>query len=268
MKILIALALVYGALVLLMYSAQTFLVFPGTRLPNRPINHPATPERMIIEPEREVALHGMLFPPKGGASNGLLIGFGGNAQDADELGQDLASRFPGLHVAVFHYRGYGPSPGQPSEKSVLADALVIFDTLKARLKPEATFAYGVSLGSGVAAYLASERPLSGAFLITPYDSIEAVAKAGYPWLPVGLLMRHRFPSIDFLRNNPTPIAIIAAELDQVVKPDRTNLLRAVIPNLVFDRTIDGASHAGLYSMPDFDDAIQQAFDILTATSSK
>lgn len=267
MKILLFLALAYGALVLFMYGAQTSLVFPGTRLPNRPLDYPLAPERVDLEPASDVVLHGMVFAPEGGLSKGLLIGFGGNAQDADELGQDLAARFPNLHVAAFHYRGYGPSSGEPSEQAVLADALMIYDTLKTQLKPETIFAYGVSLGSGVAAYLADRRLLDGAFLITPYDSIEAVAKGNYPWLPVGLLLKHRFPSIEFLHDNRTPIAIIAAELDQVVKLDRTNALRAVIPNLVFDRTIKGAAHADLSDMPAFDDAIDRAFKALNKVSS-
>ena len=47
-----------------------------------------------------------------------LNGFGGNAQDAELLGQDLAADFPKLNVVVFHYRGYGPSTGRPSEAAV------------------------------------------------------------------------------------------------------------------------------------------------------
>jgi pimeloyl-ACP methyl ester carboxylesterase len=219
---------------------------------------------MIFNPSEDVALHGMLFAPREGGFAGLLIGFGGNGQDADELGQDLAARFPSLHVAVFHYRGYGPSSGRPSERAVLADALLIHDELTARLQSATVLAYGVSLGTGVAAYLAKERSLDGAFLITPYDSIEAVAKEGYPWLPVGPLFKHRFPSVEFLQDDPTPIAIIAAELDQVITPARTEALRAVISNLVFDDTIEDASHAGLYSMPAFDKAVAEAFEALKA----
>ena len=267
MKILLLLALAYGALVLIMYSVQSFLVFPGARLPSRPLDHPVMPERMVLEPETGVALHGMIYAPKDGRDGDakeLLIGFGGNAQDADELGQDLTWRFPAMHVAVFHYRGFGPSSGRPSEQALFADALSIYDRLQARLMPERVFAYGVSLGSGVAAYLASERNLDGAFLITPYDSIVAVAKDSYPWLPVDLLMKHRFPSIDLLRGQATPIAIIAAEQDQVVKPARTEVLRTAIGNLVFDQTIRGAGHADIYGMPGFDKAVGAALDALNA----
>ena len=88
----------------------------------------------------------------------LLIGFGGNAQDAELLAQDLAADFPELHVAVFHYRGYGPSTGKPGEAALLADALTIYDALTERLRPPRTFAIGISLGSAVAAYLSQQRP--------------------------------------------------------------------------------------------------------------
>jgi pimeloyl-ACP methyl ester carboxylesterase len=258
MKILLFLILVYGALVLFMYGAQTFLVFPGTKLPSRPLDQPFVPERLVLQTANGDELHGMLYKPAGKAADGLLIGFGGNAQDADELGQDLAARFKTLQVVVFHYRGYGPSEGRPSETALLADAVSIHDELSERLKPKTVFAYGISLGSGVAAYLATERPLDGAFLITPYDSIEAIAKASYPWLPVGWLLKHRFPSVDFLASSSTPIAIIAAGADEVIKPERTDALRAVIPNLVFDRTIAGAGHVDLYDMPAFDAALAAA----------
>ncbi len=262
MKILLSLAIVYGVLVLFMYGAQTSLVFPGTRLPNRPIDEPLKPERLVFKGENGIKLHGMLFSPGEEAAAGLLLGFGGNAQDADDLGQDLASRFPGWHVAVFHYRGYGPSEGRPSGQALLGDALVIHDRLKARLAPKKVMAYGVSLGTGIAAYLVQQRRLDGAFLITPYDSLVAVAKDSYPWLPVDLLMKHRIPSIEFLSGNPTPIAIIAAERDRVVRPPRTERLRAVIDQLVFDRVISDAGHADLYDTDAFDQAIEEAQEAL------
>lgn len=263
MKYLIVLAVGYGSLVALMYGAQTFLVFPGTRLPSRPLDHPLTPERMIIAPEEGVELHGMLFPPGGsGTSKRLLIGFGGNGQDAEDLGQELATRFPTLHVAVFHYRGYGPSSGRPGEAALLSDAELIHDRLVARLAPEAVLGFGISLGSGVASYLSKVRSLQGVILVTPYDSIEAIAKATYPWLPVGLLLKHRFRSVDFMHGNRTPVAIIASANDQVVLPARTDALRSAIPNLVFDRTIAESGHADLYGKPAYDEAVEDALAAL------
>jgi alpha-beta hydrolase superfamily lysophospholipase len=265
MKMLALLALGYGSLVALMYGAQTSLIFPGARLPSRPLDQPLQPKRLVVKPEEGVRLRGMLYPPRSGRDSvRLMIGFGGNAQDAEELGQDLAGRFADLYVAVFHYRGYGDSGGSPSEAALFADALAIHDRLEHTLRPETVVAFGASLGSGVAVYLSKHRPIDGMILATPYDSIEAVAKRAYPWLPVGLFLEHRFRSIDFMIGNRTPTAIIAAANDRVIKPARTDALRAATPHLVFDRTILGAGHADLYAMRAYDEALAAALKALLA----
>ena len=265
MKLLVFLAISYGILVAVMYSAQDWLVFPGTRLASRPLDNPITPERLSIESDNGDRLAGMLFVPgEGDASNDLLIGFGGNAQDAEILGQDLARIFPKLHIAVFHYRGYGPSTGTPSEHAVLDDASKIYDHLIEALQPGAIYAVGISLGSGVAAHLSKARSLAGMVLVTPYDSIAAVAAQQYPYLPVSLLLNHRFDTIDRMAANDTPVAIIAAEHDQVIKPARTDVLRRHIRRLVFDRTIDGAGHGDIHEMVAYEQALAAALDVLIA----
>jgi pimeloyl-ACP methyl ester carboxylesterase len=264
-KALYFLVLGYGAVVAFMYGAQTSMIFPGTRLPSRPLDHPLTPERLAIEREDGVVLSGMRFSPMGGRpSDGLMIGFGGNAQDAEMLGQELAEDFPDLDVVVFHYRGYGKSGGKPSETALLADAEAIYDKLVENLSPRATYAIGLSLGSGVAGYLSRVRSLDGVFLITPYDSIEAVASQAYPWLPVRLLIKHRFRTVDVMADNRTPVAIVASGQDRVIRPERTEMLRSSIPNLVFDRTIEEADHADLYARPAYNEALRQALDALRA----
>ncbi len=265
MKSLLFLILSYGAIVALMYGAQASLIFPGTRLPSRPLDQPFTPKRLVVEPERDIRLAGALFSPDGDKpSRGLLIGFGGNAQDAETLGQELAGTFTDMHVAVFHYRGYGESTGRPSEAALFADALAIHDRLVRDLSPRAVYALGISLGSGVAGFLSKERSLQGAILVTPYDSIEAVAKQSYPWLPVGLLLKHRFNTVDAMTGNKTSVAIIAAEQDQVIKPERTAILRSAIEHLVFDHTIEGGGHADIYTMPAYQTALRAALKILAS----
>lgn len=265
LKALLFLVLGYGSVVIFMYGAQTSMIFPGTRLPSRPLDHPLKPARMTIEREGGVALGGMLFSPEGQKSDGLIIGFGGNAQDAENLGQELAEDFPDLHVAAFHYRGYGESGGRPSEAALFADAEAIYDQLVGDLAPRTVYAIGLSLGSGVVGYLSKTRPLDGIFLITPYDSIEAVASQAYPWLPVSLLLKHRFRTVDVMVGNRTPVAIIAAGNDKVIRPERTEALRKTIENLVFDRTIENAGHADLYGMPAYSAALKEALDAVQSS---
>jgi pimeloyl-ACP methyl ester carboxylesterase len=260
MKLLLILLLAYAGIVGLLYLAQTWMVFPGASLPSRPLSGPLEPERVAL-PSGDAVLHGMLFRAAQEPAD-LLIGFGGNAQDAEFLAHDLTDDFPDLHVVVFHYRGYGPSTGRPSETAVLADALVIHDAMVQRLAPRRTFALGISLGSSVAAYLSKERPLAGLILVTPFDSVEAIAKEAYFWLPVSLLIKHRFPTIEFMAGNPTPVAVIAAERDHVVRPRRTQALVERLENLVFHETLAHADHNTIGQLPIYEATLRAAFGAL------
>ena len=266
-SLLAILGLGYAGVVALLYLLQTSLVFPGSYLPSQRLNSPRVPERLELPAREGAMLHGMLFPGARGEAD-VLIGFGGNAQDAELLGQDLAADFPELNVVVFHYRGYGPSTGRPSEAAVLADALTIHDAMVARISPGRVYAVGISLGSAVAAYLSKERPLAGVLLVTPFDSVEAIAKESYFWVPVGLLLRHRFPAAAFMTGNPTPAAVIAAAEDRVVKPPRTEALLAQLDNLVFQATLQDAGHETLYELPAYKTTLQAAFGALRDAASQ
>jgi alpha-beta hydrolase superfamily lysophospholipase len=261
MSLIMLLALGYLGVVGLLYVSQTWLIFPGAHLPSQRLDSPRQPERLELAVGDGAVLRGMLFAGARPEAD-LLIGFGGNAQDAEMLGQDLASDFPEIDVVVFHYRGFGPSTGKPSEAALLADALAIYDAMAARRQPARIFAIGISLGSAVAAHLSKERSLAGLLLVTPFDSVEAIAKESYFWVPVGLLLRHRFPSAAFMTGNPTPVAVIAAADDRVVKPRRTEALVARLENLVFRATLPGADHNTLYHVEAYPTTLRAAFEAL------
>ena len=113
------------------------------------------------------------------------MGFGGNAWNAKVTALTLHNLLPDHDVVAFHYRGYAPSSGRPSARALLSDALVAFDYLQQALAHERIVLVGLSIGSGVAAYLARHRPVAGLILVTPFDSLETSARDLYWWAPVG-----------------------------------------------------------------------------------
>ena len=125
-------------------------------------------------------------------------------------------------------------------------------------------AVGFSIGTGVAAQLLASRKLDGMILVTPFDSLKGVAQAMYPWLPIGPLFAHEIDAAGPLRKSHVPVAIIAAERDEIVAGERTAALRKVVPNLLFDRTIARAGHNDIYGRSDFHAAMRDAFDRLKA----
>jgi pimeloyl-ACP methyl ester carboxylesterase len=220
---------------------------------------PASTQRLEVKTSDGETLVGLLIPPLVGRADDspTLVGFGGNAWNAGTMAFILHSLFPDRDVVVFHYRGYAPSSGRPSAQALLSDSLVIFDYLQQARASQPIIAVGFSIGSGVAAYLARHRPVAGLILVTPFDSLEALARHLYWWAPVGSLLRHRMPTIEFVRSSLTPTALIIAKHDAVVPARRSAPLRPAIKNLVFDRTID-AGHNGIYDRPAFAAAMREA----------
>jgi pimeloyl-ACP methyl ester carboxylesterase len=258
MSLLLIPVAVYLLLLALLFFAQTRLIFPvGHIAPAAPL--PAGTERLTTVAVSGERLHGVHIPPgRPGAERILILGFGGNATDGATTAALLHDLYPDADVAAFHYRGYPPSEGRPSAAALQADSLAVHDLLRARLHPARTIVAGFSVGSGVAASLAARRPVDGLILVTPFDSLAAVAASHYPWVPVRLLLRHNMEPAADLREARIPVAIIAGAGDTLVSPARTQALRRAIPHLVFDRTIAGAGHNDIYLSPAFPQAMREA----------
>ena len=83
---------------------------------------------------------------------------------------------------------------------------------------------GRSLGSGIATYLASQRPVSRLLLITPYDSIANVAAGRLPMFPVHWLLLDKYESWRYAPQITAPTRILAAEHDDVIPRLHTDAL--------------------------------------------
>lgn len=153
---------------------------------------------------------------KAAPGKSLVIYFGGNAEEVSWMLEDAVTRAPGVGWLLVSYRGYGASDGSPSEASISADALKWHDHAVKNLGAKKIIAFGRSLGSGAAVFLASERKLASVILVTPFDSMVEVAKHHYPFLPVDLLLRHRFDSVGRAPKIAAPLLCIAAGQDNVI----------------------------------------------------
>jgi uncharacterized protein len=204
-------------------------------------------------------------------SRGLLLVFGGNAEDADWRLRDFRGWLHDVDIATFFYRGYGPSQGVPSEEALVADAVLIHDQVLGMVGPCRVVAAGFSLGSGVAAQLARRRPLAGLILVTPFDSIAAVAAARYPFAPVPWLLRHPFRSDAALAGLDVPVAVIAADRDDIIPPAHTHRLIGELNRPALVAWVQGADHVTIYDDTEyrhlFDRALEQLLETKSATGA-
>ncbi len=230
------LTIVAGVLVglsILLYFLQDRLIFfrqpldPGRR--DSVLQRFPNVEEVNLVAQDGTRLHGFLSKPAAvaGTKFPLVIYFGGNAEEASWLLEEGERPQNWAWLAV-NYRGYGWSEGSPGEQAMAADALRIYDwtQLRSDIEHSRIVAFGRSLGSGVAVRLASERPLAGVVLATPFDSLESVAKRHYPFAPVSLMLRHRFDSLALAPRVGVPMLCIVAERDSIVPAEHARRLFA------------------------------------------
>jgi pimeloyl-ACP methyl ester carboxylesterase len=264
----IAVVAAWSAVVGLLWWQQDRMIFPGWGFRTVEASGVERPdERLVLVTPDETQLVGALHRTKS-ISRGLILVFGGNAEDADWRLRDFRGWLDDVDIATFFYRGYGPSGGVPSEGALVADAVLIHDRLVDQLRPTRVVAAGFSLGSGVAAQLARQRRLAGLILVTAFDSIEAMAAARYPFAPVSRLLRHPFRSDVALAGLDLPVAVIAAEHDHVVPPRHTRRLVDELEQPVQVTWIKDADHVSIYDHVEYRVAFAAALDrVLAATPS-
>jgi len=170
-----------------------------------------------------------------------LIYFGGNAEDVSRNLPEFAETFADYAVYLMNYRGFGGSGGSPSEETIAADALALFDQVYASHPQVALI--GRSLGSGVAIRLASQRPVQQLILVTPYNSLEEIAARQYPWVPVKWLLKDRFESGQYAAHIRVPTLLLAASEDEVIPRQSTQRLLENFPKGVATlRVVPDSAH--------------------------
>lgn len=151
-------------------------------------------------------------------SQEAVIYFGGNAEDVLGNLESYSKALPNRDLYLVNYRGYGGSTGSPSEEALFSDALAVYD-LVSQKHPNVSV-IGRSLGSGVAVYLASMRKVNKLVLVTPYDSIESIARTRFPFFPISLLLKDKFDSASRAHDITSKTLVVLAEHDELI-PRRT-----------------------------------------------
>ena len=178
---------------------------------------------LVVTPDGQ-SLTGWYLPRKHG--RGLappLVYFCGNAEEATDFMKEQGNSYPDVSLVAVDYRGYGRSTGVPSEKDLKADALTIYDQAVATTG-SLGFVMGRSLGAGIAAYVAANREVLGAILGTPFDSLVAVAKGHYPFLPVSWLLKEDYDALPDAAKAMAPALMLTGTQDDVIPVERGRAL--------------------------------------------
>ncbi len=246
-------ALRYAAFIAVGYAFLVLVVFLMQR-------------QMLYQPDRErpagvyLATLGLRFWPRESGYMGLIsstlprtvkgtvVVFHGNAGSAWHRQYYVKALEPmGYRVILAEYPGYGGRGGDLSETRIVADAKAIVSAARTDFG-HPLFLIGESMGCGVAAAVATDpsQRIAGLLLITPWDSLAALAQTHYWYLPAAWLIKDRYDSVTRLASFDRPVAIAMAEKDKVI-PNRHTL--ALYESLTAPKNLWRFANAGHNDWP-------------------
>lgn len=245
--------LILGAFIVLclfLYLRQDRLLFYPQ--PNSPELRQAWRSQRVEITSGEHVLEGWWANGARPDSNIVVLYFGGNAEDVLGMAR-AAGLLPCKRLLVVNYRGYGGTKGRPSQQALYEDALAIYDYAidAGQADPSDVVVMGRSLGSGVATMLAARRKVRAAVLITPYDSMLAVASHHYSWFPVTHLLKHPFPSVDFARQVHVPGLFLIAKEDSIIPPSHAHALASAWSGPKFVHVFENVGHNDIDFHPQY-----------------
>ena len=267
-------AVFYLAILGYVYAGQDELVFyPIAEHAHTPADygiedlsehHPRTPDGET--------LHAWYVAP-GQANAPVLLYCHGNAGNLSYNLEALRQwQSLGFGVFAFDYRGFGKSTGTPQEDGLYLDARAAYDYLRETIgiPPDRIVLLGRSLGGAVAIELATQSdPIALRALVieSSFRSAVELGQAAYPFLPVGLLARHRFESHQRLLKQPLrdwqgqdlPVLVVHSRRDQVIPfAHGRSLFEAARTSKKQFLEIEGGHNDGfLVSRRDYEAALQQ-----------
>lgn len=192
----------------MLWFFQEKLIFHPRGVVAAPTNPAAAP----VEIDRgEVVLRGWLVNEH--STGPVVVYFGGNAEEVS-VHVDAFARRKATTVLV-NYRGYGDSGGVPSEQALVEDAVTLTAWAKAHWPDRPLVLFGLSLGTGVVALAAGQAQPDAVVLVSPYQSVERIARATFPWFPVRWMLRHPLRAETAVPDLPRAL-VFASPVDAVI----------------------------------------------------
>lgn len=246
-RLLVGCLLAYVAVAAIMFMFQRSLMYFPDGAPPDPASLGLEARTVTMQTADGLSLAAWYLPPSAGRP--VVVLFHGNAGSRANLaGRVRLYGAAGYGALAMDYRGYGGNPGSPDEAGLMADARAALAFVRGQgVAQDRIIYHGESLGTGVAVALAAETPPAALVLESPYLSVPEVAKEQWGWLPVDLLVRDRFASIERIGGIRTPTLILHGALDSLIPVAQGQALFSASGSAAKSfRLLPDAAHGNLY----------------------
>jgi uncharacterized protein len=230
-----------------MYLAQRKLQYHPNMIERQPTDVGLDGfEQIILDTQDGERILSWYHPPS--EDRPTILYFHGNGHGISDRAEKLRAFVKnGFGILAVSYRGFEGSTGSPSETGFMIDANTAYNWLQAKtLSTENILLLGESMGTGVAVQLAAKRPVRAMVLEAPYANAVDVGAQVYWFMPVRLLMKDQFRSMDFIKNIHIPILMIHGNKDQVIPFTQGQKLFAAANEPKQFIELDGAGHGMIF----------------------
>lgn len=206
-------------------------------------------EEIFLKAADGETINGLFYPaPQEDGNGSVILYLHGNTGDLSQW-QYTAQEFVPLGYAfcMIDYRGFGKSTGSLSEEGVYTDAEAAYVYLvhTKGYAPHQIILYGRSIGTGIAAELATRHAVKGLVLESPYASLKKLANEKVPFLLPSLLLRFRFDTISKMKGIHCPVIFIHGTQDTLIPMAHTEALYDALTGKKKKVLITGGGHNGL-----------------------
>ncbi len=245
-------AIIYVVIGVALYFFQDKLLFQPEKLsPTHAFSfqQPFTEINLTVNSEKTISI--VQFPVPDSACKGVVLYFHGNRQNIERYAT-FAHHFTRNNYAVWmvDYPGFGKSTGKRSETVLYKDAAELYKMARSHFAKDSILIYGKSIGTGIAAQLASVKDCHRLILETPYYSIPALLSQYAFIYPVAWMSSYQLPVHNYLEKVTAPITLFHGTDDGVIPYKHAKRLAAGKENTQLI-TIEKGKHNNLSSFPLF-----------------
>ena len=250
-----AILLLYFLLCGILYFYQENLIFFPQQLSKDfqfKFNSPYT-EKIITTKEGK-QLHGLLF--KADSTKGLIFYLHGNAGSIATWGE-VAQTYTALNYDVFilDYPGFGKSDGSIQNQEMLFNAIqTAYDELKKSYAENKIIVLGYSIGTGLAAKVASTNQPTLLILQAPYSSLTDMMRNRFPFVPT-FLLKYKLETNVYLKACKMPVVIFHGNQDEVISYNHSLKLKEEFKPIDTLITLNGQGHNGITENEDYRNAL-------------
>ncbi len=248
--------LVYIVAGLALYFLQDKILFHPQKLPaDHSFSFPTPFKEINLPVNEEKNLNIIQFTVPDSLCKGVVLYFHGNRNNIERYAA-YAEHFNRnqYEVWMMDYPGFGKSTGTLTEEIIYKDAARVYQMARSRFAKDSIILYGKSLGSGVAAQLASIKDCKKLILETPYYSVVNLFGHYAFIFPPRLISKYHFPTYRYLEKVDVPITILHGTSDGIIPFSQSVKLKNKFPGIQLVGIKDG-SHNDLSEFPAFQNSL-------------